>query len=162
MEEIAAASKGPKWFQMYLNVGEGLSREVLQRAKAARFQAIIHTIDAIGQGSSDEYIRHNKARPWLPYGNFKDTGGKANAFKTDLSWKDTEMIQKVTGLPGPPGDVRADARRRERRRQRDRVHAPRDDRHPPALRRESPLGARPLARRQGVGIGSGAAVASKR
>ena len=99
MEEIAAASTGPKWFQMYLNVDEGLSREILQRVKAARFQAVIHTIDAIGQGSSDEYIRHNKARPWLPYGNFKDAGAKANAFKTDLSWKDTEMIQKITGLP---------------------------------------------------------------
>ena len=86
MEEIAAASTGPKWFQMYLNVDEGLSREILQRAKAARFQAIIHTVDAIGQGSSDEYIRHNKARPWLPYGNFKEGGSKANAFKTDLSW----------------------------------------------------------------------------
>ena len=44
-----------------------------------------------------QYIRHNKARPWLPYGNFK--AGSANAFKTDLRWKDTEVIQKVTGLP---------------------------------------------------------------
>jgi lactate oxidase len=99
MEEIAAASKGPKWFQMYLNVDEGLSREVLKRVKAAGFNAVIHTIVAIGQGSSDEYIRHNRARPWLPYGNFKEGGSKANAFKTDLSWKDTEMIRKVTGLP---------------------------------------------------------------
>ena len=97
MEDIAAASTGPKWFQMYLNVDEGLSREVLQRVRASGFKAVVHTIDAIGQGSSDEYIRHNKARPWLPYGNFK--AGSANAFKTDLTWKDTEMIQKVTGLP---------------------------------------------------------------
>jgi lactate oxidase len=97
MEEIAAASTAPKWFQMYLNVDEGLSRKVLQRVPAAGFKAVIHTIDAIGQGSSDEYIRHNQARPWLPYGNFK--GGSANAFKTNLTWKDTEMIGKVPGLP---------------------------------------------------------------
>jgi isopentenyl diphosphate isomerase/L-lactate dehydrogenase-like FMN-dependent dehydrogenase len=49
------------------------------------------------EGSSDEYVRHNEARPWLPYGTFK--AGSANAFKTNLTWKDTEMIQKVTGLP---------------------------------------------------------------
>lgn len=59
MEEIVKASASPKWFQMYLNVDEGLSREILQRARAAGYKAIIHTVDAIGQGSSDEYIRHN-------------------------------------------------------------------------------------------------------
>ncbi|HEY9381547.1 MAG TPA: alpha-hydroxy-acid oxidizing protein, partial [Burkholderiales bacterium] len=60
MEDIAKASKDPKWFQMYLNVDEGLSREVLQRAKAAGYHAIVLTIDAIGQGSSDEYERLGK------------------------------------------------------------------------------------------------------
>lgn len=55
----------------------------LQRVKAAGFQAVILTVDAIGQGSSDEYVRLGRNRPWLPYGNFPT--GNANAFKTDLS-----------------------------------------------------------------------------
>jgi lactate oxidase len=97
MEDIAKASKDPKWFQMYLNVDEGLSREVLQRARGAGYKAIVLTIDAIGQGSSDEYERLGKPRPWLPYGNFKT--GSANAFKTNLSWNDVEFIRKLTGLP---------------------------------------------------------------
>lgn len=97
LEDIAKASTGPKWFQMYLNVDEGLSREVLQRVPRAGFKAVILTIDAIGQGSSDAYVRTGKARPWLPYGNFPS--GAANAFKTNLSWSDVEMIRKVTGLP---------------------------------------------------------------
>ncbi|SHG78198.1 alpha-hydroxy acid oxidase [Pollutimonas bauzanensis] len=97
MEDIAKASTGPKWFQMYLNVDEGLSKEVLQRARDAGFKAIVLTIDAIGQGSSDEYMRLGNPRPWLPYGNF--TTGSANAFKTNLSWSDVEMIRKITGLP---------------------------------------------------------------
>lgn len=97
MEDIAKASTGPKWFQMYLNVDEGLSKEVLQRARNAGFKAIVLTIDAIGQGSSDEYMRLGNPRPWLPYGNFKT--GSANAFKTNLTWSDVEMIGKVTGLP---------------------------------------------------------------
>lgn len=97
LEDIAKASTGPKWFQMYLNVDEGLSREVLQRASRAGFKAVILTIDAIGQGSSDAYVRTGQARPWLPYGNFPS--GNANAFKTNLSWSDVAMIRKVTDLP---------------------------------------------------------------
>ena len=97
MEEIVKASQGPKWFQVYLDVDEGFSREVLQRAKAAGFKAIILTVDAIGQGSSDQYEALGKPRPWLPYGNFP--AGRSPKFKTDLSWKDVEMIRNVTGLP---------------------------------------------------------------
>ncbi|MBP6018854.1 MAG: alpha-hydroxy-acid oxidizing protein [Burkholderiaceae bacterium] len=97
MEDIAKASVGPKWFQMYLNVDEGQSKEVLQRARDAGFKAIVFTIDAIGQGSSDEYMRLGKPRPWLPYGNF--TTGSANAFKTNLTWNDVEFIGRITGLP---------------------------------------------------------------
>lgn len=97
MEEIAKASQGPKWFQIYLDVDDGISRELLQRAKAAGFKAIILTVDSIGQGSSDQYEALGKPRPWLPYGNFQ--GGRSTKFKTDLSWKDIEVIRNVTDLP---------------------------------------------------------------
>lgn len=98
MEDISKATTGPKWFQIYLNTDLGFSREQLQQAKAFGYKAIILTIDAIGQGSSDEYERLGKPRPWLPYGNFLK-GGNANAFKTDLSWKDVEFCRKESGLP---------------------------------------------------------------
>lgn len=97
MEDIAKASEGPKWFQMYLTVDEGESREVLERARDAGFKAIIFTVDAIGQGSSDEYTRLGNPRPWLPYGNFPT--GNPNAFKTNLTWDDLEFIGATTGLP---------------------------------------------------------------
>ena len=97
LEDIAKASPSPKWFQIYLNVDAGLSRAQLQRARAAGYKAIILTVDAIGQGSSDEYVRLGRARPWLPYGN--SPNGNANAFKTDLSWNDVDMIRQITGLP---------------------------------------------------------------
>jgi L-lactate oxidase len=97
MEDIAKASTGPKWFQMYLTVDRGESKAVLERARDAGFKAIILTIDAIGQGSSDEYVRLGRTRPWLPYGNFPT--GNANAFKTDLNWADLEFIRTTTGLP---------------------------------------------------------------
>ncbi len=97
MEDIGKASTGPKWFQMYLTVDEGESREVLQRVKPAGFKAVILTIDAIGQGSSDEYVRLGRNRPWLPYGNFPKSN--PNAFKTNLSWSDLDFIRKSSGLP---------------------------------------------------------------
>lgn len=97
LEDIAKASDGPKWFQIYLDVDEGFSRELLQRAKAAGYKAIILTVDSIGQGSSDEYEYLGKPRPWLPYGNFP--AGRSTRFKTNLSWGDVEMIRKETGLP---------------------------------------------------------------
>jgi lactate oxidase len=97
MEDIGAATDGPKWFQMYLNVDEGLSKEVLQRVKPAGFQAVILTVDSIGQGSSDEYVRLGRNRPWLPYGNFPE--GTANQFKTNLSWADVEFVALNSGLP---------------------------------------------------------------
>jgi len=97
MEDIDKATTGPKWFQMYLTVDAGESREVLVRARDAGYKAIILTIDAIGQGSSDEYMRLGNPRPWLPYGNFPT--GNPNAFKTNLTWKDLEFIATTTGLP---------------------------------------------------------------
>src|SRR5690606_8154523 len=97
MEDIGQASDGPKWFQMYLNVDAGLSREVLQRVAPAGFKAVILTVDAIGQGSSDAYVRLGRNRPWLPYGNFPE--GQANVFKTNLSWADLEFVATTSGLP---------------------------------------------------------------
>lgn len=97
MEDIVKASTGPKWFQMYLTIDEGESKEVLERARDAGFKAIVFTVDSIGQGSSDEYMRLGNPRPWLPYGNFPVSD--ANAFKTNLSWDDLEFIATTTGLP---------------------------------------------------------------
>ena len=41
VEEIGKATAGPKWFQMYLNVDQGISKELLQRVKPAGFKAVI-------------------------------------------------------------------------------------------------------------------------
>jgi lactate oxidase len=98
MEEIASVTPSPKWFQMYLSVDAGESRAVLQRARDAGFKVVILTIDAaVGQGSSDEYVRLGRKRPSLPSGNYPT--GNAHELKTDLSWADLEFVQKTTGLP---------------------------------------------------------------
>ncbi|MGA8765998.1 MAG: alpha-hydroxy-acid oxidizing protein, partial [Candidatus Acidiferrales bacterium] len=45
LEEIAQACPGPKWFQIYLPADRGKAAEILGRAKAADYTAIVLTID---------------------------------------------------------------------------------------------------------------------
>ncbi len=100
MEEIAQASPGPKWFQIYMPPDPGVARELLQRAKAAGFLAVVLTIDAIEAGNRETNIR-NRFRSPLPSGNFPGgrSGREGGSSKSNLGWNDVEFIQKVTGLP---------------------------------------------------------------
>lgn len=100
LEQIAQASPGPKWFQIYLPPDQGTARELLQRAKAAGYLAIVLTIDAF-VSSNRETDRRNHFHSPLPTGNFpgKLGGYGTNPFKTDLSWDDVPFVQKVSGLP---------------------------------------------------------------
>jgi len=45
IEEVAAATSGPKAFQLYLFRDRGITLELLQRAKAAGYKALILTVD---------------------------------------------------------------------------------------------------------------------
>lgn len=95
IEDIAAATTGPKWFQLYLHDERELSRELLQRAKAAGYSAIVFTIDAFAPGASDETVRVGFSfPPSLPLVN-----SGTPIFKKSLSWEDVEFIQKNTDLP---------------------------------------------------------------
>lgn len=95
IEDIAAATQGPKWFQLYLHEDRGPSRELLQRAKVAGYSAIVFTIDAFAPGASDETARLGFSFPSsLPLVN-----SGTSRFRSSLSWDDLEFIQKTTDLP---------------------------------------------------------------
>jgi len=95
IEDMAAATAGPKWFQLYLHDERNLSRELLKRAKAAGYSAIVFTIDAFAPGASDETVRLGFSFPQsLPLVN---SGG--THFKSSLGWDDVEFIQETTDLP---------------------------------------------------------------
>jgi len=53
MEDIAAAHRGPRWFQLYVWKDRALVREALARAKAAGFSAIILTVDVPVAGNRE-------------------------------------------------------------------------------------------------------------
>ena len=95
IEAIAKATRGPKWFQLYLHDDRGPSRELLQRAKAAGYSAVVFTIDAFAPGASDEGMRLRFSfPPELPLVN-----SKTAQFKKSLSWDDVEFIKQATDLP---------------------------------------------------------------
>ncbi len=41
LEDIAKASKGPKWFQLYFNADAGVTRSLLERAKRQAIQPLL-------------------------------------------------------------------------------------------------------------------------
>ncbi len=103
MEEIAKATPGPKWFQIYMNRDMELNRWLVQRAKAAGFSAIVLTADALGPGQSDDYIKLGRPRPpGLTAGNHDPAlGGHGNFSdqKRDLSFSDITFLREASGLP---------------------------------------------------------------
>jgi lactate oxidase len=103
MEDIAKATTGPKWFQIYMNRDMEINRWLVQRAKAAGFSAIVLTADALGPNQAEEYIRLGSfVQPGLMQGNHDPAlGGRGNFrdFKRDLSFSDIGFLREVSGLP---------------------------------------------------------------
>lgn len=59
------ADRGPLWFQLYLQADRGFTRELVQRAAAAGFEALVLTVDAPVQGLRE---RERRAGFVLPAG----------------------------------------------------------------------------------------------
>ena len=63
IEEVAAVSSGPKWFQVYVWRDRGLVKELLARAAAARYEAIVVTVDTAVLGRRERDVRHGFTLP---------------------------------------------------------------------------------------------------
>ncbi|MBU6373159.1 MAG: alpha-hydroxy-acid oxidizing protein [Alphaproteobacteria bacterium] len=66
IEDVAAATSGPKHFQVYVWKDRGLVREVLQRAKAAGFTSAILTVDVPVAGNRERDPRNSFTIPPQP------------------------------------------------------------------------------------------------
>jgi isopentenyl diphosphate isomerase/L-lactate dehydrogenase-like FMN-dependent dehydrogenase len=56
IEDVAAASTGPKWFQLYVHKDRGFSRSLVERAERAGYRALLLTVDTpiLGRRLRDE------------------------------------------------------------------------------------------------------------
>jgi L-lactate dehydrogenase (cytochrome) len=63
IEEIAAVSDGPKWFQLYVFKDRGLVKELVERTRAAGYEAITLTVDTAVLGRRERDIRRGFTLP---------------------------------------------------------------------------------------------------
>jgi L-lactate dehydrogenase (cytochrome) len=63
IERVAADAPGPHWFQLYLWRDRGLAKELIERARAARFDALMLTVDVPVPGSRERDLRSGLTIP---------------------------------------------------------------------------------------------------
>jgi len=107
LEDVAKANPGPKWMQLYFPSDRGYARELILRAKAAGYTAIVPTIDSTLAYPRDNNVRNDFR---IPVSLGKGNAPKAEtdvvkaaqimgARKVDLNWDDMAWIKQETGLP---------------------------------------------------------------
>jgi L-lactate dehydrogenase (cytochrome) len=63
IEEVAAVSDGPKWFQVYVWRDRGLVKEMVDRAAGAGFEALVLTVDSVVLGRRERDVRRGFELP---------------------------------------------------------------------------------------------------
>jgi isopentenyl diphosphate isomerase/L-lactate dehydrogenase-like FMN-dependent dehydrogenase len=111
MEEVAAASDGFKWFQLYVFPDRDYTRETIQRAEDAGYSAIVLTVSAPASGMAasgrDRDTRTRIIAQDMMQGNLMYTGPdgveramhKESRFDASITWDILDWIRSVTSLP---------------------------------------------------------------
>lgn len=63
IEEVAQASSGPKWFQVYVWRERGLVKDMIDRAAASGYEALMLTVDTAVLGRRERDVRHGFSLP---------------------------------------------------------------------------------------------------
>ncbi len=63
IEEIAALTSGPKLFQLYVHKDTGLNSSMIERCRAAKFDALALTVDTIVSGKRERCLRSGFTTP---------------------------------------------------------------------------------------------------
>jgi 4-hydroxymandelate oxidase len=115
LEEIAQSTTGPLWFQLYVHQDRGITRDLVQRAEAAGYRALVLTVD-VAEISRRERDERNRFRlsPDLRVANFipktsdpllaDADGSRLRAFihgmrDASFAWRDLEWLRGLSRLP---------------------------------------------------------------
>ena len=109
IEAVAdAAPKGRRWFQLYVQPDPALSRELVERAAAAGYEALCLTVDVPVLGYRDEVVRHRFDPGPGAYANLVRRGawGRGNELEgaldsraVRLTWDSLEEIRSWAPMP---------------------------------------------------------------
>jgi 4-hydroxymandelate oxidase len=99
MEEIAAVTSSPLWFQLYTFGGRQGSEMLVRRAEAAGFRAIVLTVDLPRLARRERDIRNNFNLPSrLREANLTDEN-VAEETPFSLTWESLDWLRGLTTLP---------------------------------------------------------------
>jgi 4-hydroxymandelate oxidase len=66
IEEVAEVATGPLWFQLYFVRDRSINRNLIERAEAAGYRALVITVDSLGRSRERElrfdFVRHEEHR----------------------------------------------------------------------------------------------------
>lgn len=115
LEDTASASSHPKWFQLYVFRDRAITHDLVQRAHASGYQAIVFTVDVPGVSRRERDMRNGFALPegvamrslraeglqGLP----TDADGSAltafiaQQFDPSLTWDAVDWLRSLSPLP---------------------------------------------------------------
>lgn len=116
IEEVAAASDGPKWFQLYVHPNRDVAKRLVQRAEAAGYLAICLTVDVPHLGRRERDLRNRLEFPpeithvnylgevEIPPPSTQSTGSAladsaGHLIDPSLNWSDIDWLRSLTSLP---------------------------------------------------------------
>lgn len=104
IEEIGRTVTSPKLFQLYVHKDKGLNRSMIERCKAAKFDAIALTVDTIVSGNRERCRRTGFSSP--P----KLTPRSALSFAAHPGWTFDYLLREKFALPNLDTHVAAGTR----------------------------------------------------
>ena len=113
VEEVAAASDGPKWFQLYMPRDRGVARALVQRVEAAGYKALVITVDLGERKDADRRNQfgvpkamllkhlHDIGHKQLPDGISQEELEAFNlgAWQLSMTWDIFDWLRGITRLP---------------------------------------------------------------
>ena len=111
LEALAATGAAPRWMQVFIFSDRGFTRELAERAAAAKYDALVLTVDNQLTGNRERDIRNGFQIP----PRFKATDLAAMAFKARWLWDMRRELGRITFgnyiRPGEAADLKALASR---------------------------------------------------
>jgi isopentenyl diphosphate isomerase/L-lactate dehydrogenase-like FMN-dependent dehydrogenase len=92
IEAVAAATRGRKWFQLYVHQDRDFTRDTLRRAREAGFEAIVFTADAPYLGKRERDRRNVLQLP-------VEARGQELDLDPAISWDDLAWIREDAPIP---------------------------------------------------------------
>jgi 4-hydroxymandelate oxidase len=116
IEEVAEASAGPLWFQLYVFKDREVDRKLVARAEQAGYKALMVTVDQLGRSREREtrfdFTKNTEHRtirtidPARVLKNFQGMDGPNldgdnyhGNFDRDVTWSDVAWLRSCTSLP---------------------------------------------------------------